>query len=150
MAIHYIWHTKAGYMLMEAIAEDYITLARNFVKAVEEGRAGDELDEFFAAGALQTQFPNELSRSLVTRSLNDIKDSSLKGKSIIMQQQFEIKNALQAGNTVLLELVWTGTLAVPIGKKSPGSQLKAYFAQIFEFENGKIIRQRNYDCFEPL
>jgi ketosteroid isomerase-like protein len=41
-----------------------------------------------------------------------------------------------------------GTLAVPFGSFPVGSQMKAFFAVFLEFREGKIIRQRNYDCFE--
>jgi hypothetical protein len=49
---------------------------------------------------------------------------------------------------VVLEAIWTGTLAVGFGTLKPGDQLRARFAQIFEFKDGLIWRQRNYDCFE--
>ena len=29
-------------------------------------------------------------------------------------------------------------------------EMTAHFAQIFECKDGKIYRQRNYDCFEPF
>jgi hypothetical protein len=46
--------------------------------------------------------------------------------------------------------MWTGTLALPIGQIPIGGHMKANFARFYEFENGKIRRQRNYDCFEPF
>ena len=30
-----------------------------------------------------------------------------------------------------------------------GDQLRARFAQVFEFKDGLIWRQRNYNCFDP-
>jgi ketosteroid isomerase-like protein len=30
-----------------------------------------------------------------------------------------------------------------------GGAMKARFAVSLEFQDGKIVRQRNYDCFEP-
>ena len=36
------------------------------------------------------------------------------------------------------------------GEKTPaGSVMRARFAQFFEFRDGKIVAQRNYDCFYP-
>jgi hypothetical protein len=52
------------------------------------------------------------------------------------------------GNEVIIEAIWTGVLSIPVGKLAVGSEMKAYFAQFFEFKNGKITKQRNYDCFE--
>ncbi|MCB9307325.1 MAG: nuclear transport factor 2 family protein, partial [Lewinellaceae bacterium] len=62
----------------------------------------------------------------------------------------EVKNLLSVGDTVVLECIWRGTLAIPIGNIPAGGQMTAYFAQVFEFRDGKIYRQRNYDCFEPF
>jgi len=39
-------------------------------------------------------------------------------------------------------------LAVPFGSLLVGGQMKAFFAVFLEFREGKIVRQRNYDCFE--
>ena len=50
----------------------------------------------------------------------------------------------------MIEAVWTAELAIPLGKLAPGDQMKAWFAQVYEFREGKIFAQRNYDCFEPF
>ena len=67
---------------------------------------------------------------------------------MIKAQTIEIVNAVSSGQCVVLEAIWTGTLAVGLGTLKPGDQLRARFAQIFEFKDGLIWRQRNYDCFE--
>jgi hypothetical protein len=36
-----------------------------------------------------------------------------------------------------------------IGALKPGDQIRARFAQFFEFKDCLIWRQRNYDCFDP-
>ena len=66
------------------------------------------------------------------------------------KEEYDIIHAYKDGNVVIIEAVWTGTLAIAIGKLSAGEKMKAYFAQFFEFKEGKIFRQRNYDCFEPF
>ncbi len=129
---------------------DILEIAKQFVHAIEEGKTGEELNEFYDGDILQTEYPNALTKNLTTRDLNELKVSSLKGQKVISRQTFEIINSFVSGNTVILEVVWNGTLLIPIGKMPSGGQMKAYFAQFFEFSNGKIIRQRNYDCFEPF
>jgi len=32
----------------------------------------------------------------------------------------------------------------------PGEAMRARICQVIEYEDGLIIRQRNYDCFEPF
>ena len=64
-------------------------------------------------------------------------------------QRYEVLNAVACGDQVALEVRWTGTLAVPFGNIPAGGQMRARFAVFLEFRDGKILRQRNYDCFEP-
>jgi hypothetical protein len=40
-------------------------------------------------------------------------------------------------------------LLVPLATLQAGATMNAHFAMFFEFENGRIRVQRNYDCFEP-
>jgi len=53
------------------------------------------------------------------------------------------------GNHVALKVQWTGTLAVAFGAIPAGGQMRARIVVFLEFRDGKIIQQRNYDCFEP-
>ncbi|MBV9480089.1 MAG: hypothetical protein JO249_04970 [Acidobacteria bacterium] len=49
---------------------------------------------------------------------------------------------------VALEVLWVGKLAVSFGTLAAGSEMRAHSAMFFEFKEGKIVSQRNYDCFE--
>lgn len=72
------------------------------------------------------------------------------GAQILSRQQYSILNTLEAGNTVVLEVAWEGDLAVPFGAVQAGATLRAHIAMFLEFADGRITRQRNYDCYEPL
>lgn len=63
------------------------------------------------------------------------------------RQMFKITHEIANRDCVALEVEWVGTLAVPFGSL-PTSQRKAFFLVFLEFREGKIVRQRNYDCFE--
>ena len=126
-----------------------LQLARTFLKAIESGASGDELDAFYHPLIEQTVYPNSVTKQLTTRNLAHLKAGSLMGKKILASQQFEIVREYVSGSTVVLEVVWTGIAAVPLGTVQVGGSMKAWFSQFFDFEEGKIIRQRNYDCFEP-
>ena len=67
---------------------------------------------------------------------------------MIKAQTIEIVNAVSSGQCVACSRHWTGTLAVGFGTLKPNDQLRARFAQIFEFKDGLIWRQRNSDCIE--
>lgn len=122
----------------------------NFLKMLENRESSGELDEFYHPDAQQIEFPNALTKQSTTRTLKELKEASERGAQLLVKEAYEVKNLISAGDTVVLECVWRGTLAIPVGSIEAGGQMKAYFAQIFEFKDGKIFRQRNYDCFEPF
>lgn len=125
-------------------------LVLDFLKMLESRKSADDLDDFYHPDVEQIEFPNAITRRTATRNIKDLKDASEKGSAILTKEEFEVKNLISAGETVILECIWRGTLAVPLGNIPVGGQMTAYFAQIFEFKDGKIFRQRNYDCFEPF
>lgn len=125
-----------------------LKLAIEFITAVSEGKTGEELNIFYDECAKQIEYPNLLTKKVVERSLVDIKEASIRGLQVIKSQNFEIIKAHSCEDTVIIEAIWTGILAISLGKLKAGDEMKAYFAQFFEFRNNKIIKQRNYDCFE--
>jgi ketosteroid isomerase-like protein len=123
-------------------------VVKDLLKALSEGKAGEDLKYFYDPEAIQIEFPNLLSKTIVKRNLKDILEASLRGKQIISQQNFEVVKSFSVEDTVIIEVVWTGELSISLGKLEKGNEIKAYFAQFIEFKNGKIVMQRTYDCFE--
>jgi ketosteroid isomerase-like protein len=76
-------------------------------------------------------------------------ESAERGQKIVSRQSYGIENAIGQGDRVALEVAWVGTIEIPVGTLPAGSEMRAHFAVFLEFRNGKIIRQRNYDCFDP-
>jgi len=123
---------------------------RAFFAAMRAGADPDVLRDFYAEDVVQEEFPNAFLPNGARRGLKELQEAADRGRSVMAAQTFEILNALADGDTVLVEASWTGTLAVPIGEETPaGTVMRARFAQVFEFRDGKIIAQRNYDCFYP-
>lgn len=127
-----------------------LSIVESYLRDLEEGMSGDALNKYYADNAQQIEYPNRLVPDGATRDLAMLQDGSVKGKRVLSKQKLEIVKSYESGNTVIIEAIWIGTLALPIGQIPIGGQMKAYFAQFFEFENNKITRQRNYDCFEPF
>jgi ketosteroid isomerase-like protein len=71
-----------------------------------------------------------------------------RGKKVMTSQKYEIRNEVAGGDEVALEIDWTGTLAVSFETILKGGQMRAHFAAFLEFKDGKIVSQRNYDCYE--
>ena len=129
---------------------NHLQTVRQFLEALNTRGSGSSLQDFYHPEALQVEYPNTLTKNLTERDLPALKAASERGKKVLSGQHYEIVRSYIAGDTVIIEAIWTGTLAIPIGQIPSGGEMKAWFAQFFEFRDGKIFRQRNYDCFEPF
>jgi hypothetical protein len=125
-------------------------LVVDFLKMLEERKSSEELNQFYHPEVEQTEYPNAIVKNTVTRNLEDLKVGSERGKNLLSGEKYEILKLYSFGDVVILEAVWTGTLAVSIGNLPIGGEMIAHFAQFFEVKDGRIFRQRNYDCFDPF
>jgi ketosteroid isomerase-like protein len=82
-------------------------------------------------------------------SASRIPEAFEKGRKIFARQTYEITNEAASGNLVALEVLWTGKPAIPFGALAAGSEMRSHSAMFIEFREGKIVAQRNYDCFDP-
>jgi len=127
-----------------------VDLIRAFLQALSDGASGAALDAFYHPEARQTEFPNLLTKAVTTRDLGQLRAASEQGKAVLRRQSYELTRVFAADEGVVIEAVWTAELAIPLGKLPAGGEMKAYFAQVYEFRDGRIIAQRNYDCFESF
>lgn len=130
------------------MSDECLQIARKYLAALQRGDT-DEALSYLAADVVQQEFPNRFAPNGVTRDLAAMREGAAKGKQILTAQSYEVLGAVAAGDSVALEVQWTGTLAIPFGSVPIGGQLRARFAVFLEFRDGQIVRQRNYDCYEP-
>lgn len=127
---------------------DPLNSVRRYLKIIEDGTFADIAD-LFAPDAVMEQLPNRIYPQGVRGNLSRMANAFEQGRKVLSSQTYEIKNALVHDNSVAVEVLWTGTLAVSFGNLSAGSEMRAHSAMFFVFRDGKIASQRNYDCFEP-
>lgn len=128
--------------------ERNVELVRNYMKALQDGEAGDALRRFFTQDVRQIEMPNQLNARGQESDLEHILQRSLQGKQILKRQQYEIVSEMAQEGRVAVEARWTGILAVSVGTLEAGAEMKASFAIFFQFREGRIAMQRNYDCFD--
>jgi len=107
------------------------------------------LAEFFAPEVIQEEFPNQLVPKGARRDLAALRDAGERGRKVVSAQRYEVLNALASGDSVAMGVIWTATLKVPFGSIPAGGEMRAHFGVFLDFRNGKIVGQRNYDCFDP-
>jgi ketosteroid isomerase-like protein len=125
----------------------YLEIARRYLAAIE---AGSGAEQFFATDVVQEEFPNRFVPTGARRDLTALREAAERGRKVLRGQRYEVRAAYAVGDTVILEVLWVGTLPIAVGAMEPGSEMRAHFAVFLEFREGRIWRQRNYDCFEPF
>ncbi len=132
-----------------SIEETNFEVAKKYLAAIEQGVSAKTLAAFFDPEVIQEEFPNRLLPNGARRNLADLLEASRRGKKVMSRQSYEVINSVSEGDRVSLEVLWTGVLAVPLGEIPMGGEMRAHFAVFLDFQEGKIIGQRNYDCFDP-
>ena len=135
---------------MSPSSADNLAIAKRYLAAIEQGATGDALATFFAPDVVQEEFPNRLTPSGSRRGLAEMLEGAVLGQQATSAQRYEIVHAVASGDDVVLEVQWSATLRVPLGSIQAGGEMRARFAVFLEFRDGMIVRQRNYDCFEPF
>ena len=126
-----------------------ITLIREYLSALELCESAQALTRFFTPDVRQIELPNMLNPSGGESDLITLLQRVEQGRRVVGRQKYTVRNVLAQGNQVAVEAHWTGVLSIPFGTFAAGATMTAYFAMFFEFENGRIRLQRNYDCFQP-
>jgi ketosteroid isomerase-like protein len=132
-----------------AAAGPNLERAKAYLAALEAGATGDALARFYADDVVQEELPNRLLPNGAKRDLAALLEGALRGQQGMRRQRFELVRAYEAGDTVVMEVIWTGTLAVAALNLPADGEMRARFAVFLEFRDGRIVRQRNYDCFDP-
>jgi ketosteroid isomerase-like protein len=133
---------------------DNLETARRYLAAIEastdatSNEAG--ADTFFASDVVQEEFPNRFVPAGARRDLAALRAAAERGRAVLSGQRYHVRAAYAVGDTVILEVLWVGILAIAVGTLAAGQEMKAHFAVFLEFRDGKIVHQRNYDCFEPF
>ena len=97
-----------------------------------------------------TVYPNLFALKIHIRKLEEMKAGMKMGQKILKSQEFKIKKTFETADAVIVEVLWTGEIAVDASNLKKGQLLKADCCFVFEFKDGKIFRQRNYDCYEQF
>jgi ketosteroid isomerase-like protein len=128
---------------------DILEVAKQYLSRLSDGAEAEELDSFFAPDVIQEEFPNRLLPNGASRNLQAMKEARARGRALLKAERFELVDAVAGSDKVAMEVIWTGTVRDAAGPFAAGQALRARFALFMEFRDGRIVRQRNYDCFDP-
>jgi len=136
--------------MTDSVPHPHLTLVKSYFEALEQGADDATLGSFFAPNVEQREFPNRLLENGARRGTAELLDGHRKGQSVVEQQRYAVQNALVDGDRVAVELLWTARLKLPLGKLKVGDEMRAHCGVFFRIEDGRIVQQHNFDCFEPF
>ncbi|HYP89936.1 MAG TPA: nuclear transport factor 2 family protein, partial [Polyangiaceae bacterium] len=108
-----------------------LQLVRSYLRALED--RGDEarLRDFFRPDVRQRELPNRLVERGAERDLEALLAGSRKGRQVVQNERYVVRNALVDGDRVAVEVSWSAELKVPLGALPVGATLSAESAMFF-------------------
>jgi ketosteroid isomerase-like protein len=125
----------------------HLERAKAYFAAIQ---ARADLAAFFCEDVVQVEFPNRLVPAGATRDRAALAQAAERGKQAVSAEQYEIVDAVEQGDRLALEVIWTATLSVALGSLPVGGVLRARFGVFLTFRDGLILSQHNYDCFDAF
>jgi ketosteroid isomerase-like protein len=126
-------------------------LVETYLAALARGET-ERAFSLFAPDAVQEELPNRLYEHGQRRDLAALRSSAEKGKDLLLRQSYRVTNVIVNGDgdDVAAEVEWSGDLKVGFGRVAAGSTLRARIAMFLRLRDGKIVSQRNYDCYDAF
>jgi ketosteroid isomerase-like protein len=121
-----------------------------YLQAVEAMGSFESVAQFSASDATFLEFPNRLAPQGRVRRGDELRAAWEQGRKFMKSQSYRVQRVIENGDDMAVELEWTGVLAVPVMNLPAGSEMKAFVAMFLRFRDGKIVEQRNYDCYPPF
>ena len=118
-------------------------IAEQYFRSIERG----DVSAALACLARGAEFTNPLGAMPVPDGVRAMLDGYV---SAFPDNRFEVKNAVESGDQVVLEGDWVGThkgpLPLPSGQSIPasGRAVRAPFATVFRVREGRIVSHRSY------
>ncbi len=124
--------------------------ARQYLAAAASMESAELVSKFYAPNVVIEEFPNRIAPNGRVRHAADLRAAYDQGRQVLKSQSYSIQNIVEAGDQVAIELIWRGALSVSVLNLSAGTEMKAFVGMFLTFRDGKIVSQRNYDCYPPF
>jgi ketosteroid isomerase-like protein len=132
------------------MATSNLECMKAYLQAVEAMGSFESVAQFSAPDATFHEFPNRIVTQERVRRGEELRAAWEQGRKFMKSQTYRVQRVIENGDDMAVELEWTGILAVPVMNLPAGSEMKAFVAMFLRFRDGKIVEQRNYDCYPPF
>ncbi len=132
-----------------SLSEQNLQIALAYIRAIADG-GPEDFAAYCADDVEFVEMPNRISPQGSRRDRATAIASAHRGRALMSAQTYDIVSSIAVDDRVVLELAWSGTLAIQLQHLAPGSKMIGYMSIFLELREGKIWRQRNYDCYPPF
>lgn len=129
---------------------DPVEVVTRYLSALESRAPVERIEALLAEDATIAVLPNRLDPRGTERGRAEALADVARGRALLARERYEVLGTVREGDRVALEVAWTGVLAVSLGALEPGAELRGRCAMFFRVVSGRIVAQRNYDCFEAF
>ena len=137
-------------MQADAPVQSAAVVERYLATLFDPASSTSQLDGLLHEDVPFVEHPNLVSPQGSRRDRSTLLATFEAGRRLMAEQRLENLEVLPAGEYVVARAAWSGTLAVDAGPMPAGATLRAQLAMFFTVRDGRIFRQENYDCYEPL
>ena len=88
-------------------SEDHLDVVRRYLRGVEDG-AFSEIQALFTADLVVEQLPNRIYPNGLRATPSQMESAFAQGRKLLAKQHYEIKNTVVHGDSVSVEVLWTG------------------------------------------
>ena len=134
---------------MTGLEDRNTAVIRAYLGAIERFDA-EALGAILDPSIVQTEYPNKLYAQGQVRGREEMLRDLPKGRAVLRSQSYPITTILASGDKVAVETRWQGILNVPLGRLQPGDAMIAHICMVFTLRDGRIVAQKNYDCYEDF
>src|SRR5688500_11773097 len=92
-----------------------VATARRYLAAIDRREGVATIAKYLHPAIVQEEFPNRLNPQGGRSDYATILSRIAKGRQLLTRERYEIVGELAVHDRVALEVLWSGTLAVPLG-----------------------------------
>jgi len=133
-----------------AVTHQYERIAREYIRAIEDGATGDALARFLHPDVTHYDLPNRFNPAGKISDRKAMLAAAERTTRMMQRQKYDVLSLVSQENIVVLEIDWVGKLAVAVGAIPAGGEMHARVATFLEFQDGLITLQRDYICYDPF
>ena len=129
--------------------EGNVEIVRAYLAAIERFDV-EAVGRYIDPAIEQVERPNRLYAKGQVRGREELLRDLPRGAQVLRRQSYPIETIFGAGDKVTVETRWEGILNIALGTMKAGDAMVAHICMVFTLRDGRIVRQVNYDCYEPF